>query len=191
MHTLSQILTPQIVISYILASASHLRIFISQIFISDLYIVTFTFRSSYFETTSCLHTFGSSSRSRTVLSYHLQDFIMQLLLQAYNLIYVRLQNFISPLSGQPSSSNFTPPLSGQPSSHPHDIFASLHLRSSHLRFSNRRIFKSADHCIGDSYRRILNIFKSANHHISDLHILYLHICSTSAHLHISAPSILT
>ena len=42
--------------------------------------------------------------SRTVLSYHLQDFIMQLLLQAYNLIYVRLQNFISPLSGQPSSS---------------------------------------------------------------------------------------
>ena len=91
-------------ILYILASASHLRIFISQIFISDLYIFTFTFKSSYFETTSCLHIFGSSSCSRTVLSYHLQDFIMQLLLHFYNLIYVRLQNFISPLSGQPSSS---------------------------------------------------------------------------------------
>ena len=76
-----------------------------QIFISDLYIFTFAFRSSYFEITSCLHIFGSSSCSRTVLSYHLQDFIMQLLLlQFYNLIYVRLQNFISPLSGQPSSS---------------------------------------------------------------------------------------
>ena len=77
-----------------------------QIFISGLYIFTFAFRSSYFEITSCLHIFGSSSRSRTVLSYHLQDFIMQLLLlvQFYNLIYVRLQNFISPLSGQPSSS---------------------------------------------------------------------------------------
>ena len=75
-----------------------------QIFISGLYIFTFAFRSSYFEITSCLHIFGSSSRSRTVLSYHLQDFIMQLLLvQFYNLIYVRLQNFISPLSGQPSS----------------------------------------------------------------------------------------
>ena len=90
-----------------------------QIFISGLYIFTFAFRSSYFEITSCLHIFGSSSRSRTVLSYHLQDFIMQLfllllvlflLLQFYNLIYVRLQNFISPLSGQPSSSfiSFTP-----------------------------------------------------------------------------------
>ena len=79
--------------SYILASASHLRIFISQVFISDLYIFTFTFRSSYFETTSCLHIFGSSSRSRTVLSYHLQDFIMQLFSQFYNLIYVRLQAF--------------------------------------------------------------------------------------------------
>ena len=100
----SQILTPQIVISYILASASHLHIFISQVFFSDLQIFTFTFRSSYFETTSCLHIFGSSSRSRAVLSYHLQDFIAQLFLQFYNLIYVRLQNFISPLSGQPSSS---------------------------------------------------------------------------------------
>ena len=76
-----------------------------QLLISDLYIFTFTFRYSYFETTFCLHIFGSSSRSRTVLSYHLQDFIMQFLfLQFYNLIYVRLQNFISPLSGQPSSS---------------------------------------------------------------------------------------
>ena len=32
------------------------------------------------------------------LSYHLQDFIMQLLSQLYNLIYLRLQNFISPRS---------------------------------------------------------------------------------------------
>ena len=77
-----------------------------QLLISDLYIFTFTFRYSYFETTFCLHIFGSLSRSRTVLSYHLQDFIMQFLfLQFYNLIYVRLQNFISPLSGQPSSSS--------------------------------------------------------------------------------------
>ena len=30
--------------------------------------------------------------------------LLLLLLQFYNLIYVRLQNFISPLSGQPSSS---------------------------------------------------------------------------------------
>ena len=94
------------IISYIFASASHLRIFISQIFISYLYIFTFIFRSSYFETTSCLHTVGSSSRSHTVLSYPLQDFIMQLSSQLYNLIYLRLQNFISPLSGQPSSSFF-------------------------------------------------------------------------------------
>ena len=72
--------------------------------ISDLYIFTFIFRSSYFETASCLHTVGSSSRSHTVLSYHLQDFIMQLLSQLYNWIYLRLQDFISPLSGQPSSS---------------------------------------------------------------------------------------
>ena len=62
-----------------------------QIFISGLYTFTFAFRSSYFEITSCLHIFGSPSRSRAVLSYHLQDFIMQLLLsQFYNLIYVRL-----------------------------------------------------------------------------------------------------
>ena len=94
----SQIVTPQIVVSYILASASHLRIFISQIFISDLYIFTFTFRSSYFETTSCLHILGSASRSRTVLSYHLQDFIMQLLLQAYNLIYMYVFKTSSPRS---------------------------------------------------------------------------------------------
>ena len=79
---------------------------IYQIFISDLSIFTFIFRSSYFETTSCLHTVGSSSRSHTVLSYHLQDFIMQLLSQFYNLIYLRIQNFISALSGQPSSSSF-------------------------------------------------------------------------------------
>ena len=32
------------------------------------------------------------------LSYHLQDFTMQLLSQLYNLIYLRLQNFISPRS---------------------------------------------------------------------------------------------
>ena len=61
----SQILTSQIVLSYIFASASHLRIFISQIFkSSDFHIL---------KTTSCLHIFGSSSSSRTVLFYHLQD----------------------------------------------------------------------------------------------------------------------
>ena len=90
----------------------YLRICITSahLHISDLYIVTFIFRFSFFETTSCLHTVGSSSRSHTVLSYHLQDFIMQLLLlQFYNLIYLRLQDFISPLSGQPSSSGFRPP----------------------------------------------------------------------------------
>ena len=32
------------------------------------------------------------------LSYHLQDFIMQLLSQLFNLIFLRLQNFISPRS---------------------------------------------------------------------------------------------
>ena len=85
----------------ICVASAHLRI--SDLYL-DLYIFTFIFKSSYFETTSCFHTFGSSSRSHTVLSYHLQDFIMQLLSQLYNLIYLRLQNFISPLSGQPSSS---------------------------------------------------------------------------------------
>ena len=108
----SQILTPQIVISYPISShlrhicaSSYIRSS-SQIFISDLYIFTFIFKSSYFEAASCLHTAGSSSRSHTVLSYHLQDFIMQLLSQLYNLIYLRLQNFISPLSGEPSSSRY-------------------------------------------------------------------------------------
>ena len=86
-----------------ICASSYLRSW-SQIFISDLYIFTFIFRFSYFETASCLHIFGSSSRGDTVLSYHLQHFIMQLFLQLYNLIYLCLQNFISPLSGQPSSS---------------------------------------------------------------------------------------
>ena len=46
------------------------------------------FRSSYFETTSCLHIFGSSSRSHIVLSDHLQDFIMQFSLPLDKIIYV-------------------------------------------------------------------------------------------------------
>ena len=75
------------------------------------------------------------------------------------------------------------------SSHPHDICASSHLRSSHLRFSYRRIFQHqqiiASQIFVSSRPQHLQI------HISDLHILYRHICSASAHLHISAPSILT
>ena len=102
----SQGLTPQIVISYPISShlrhicaSSYLR-FLSQIFTSSL-------------SSSGLHilkphlVFTRSDLHRRVtlsFSYHLQDFIMQLLSRLYNLIYLRLQNFISPLSGQPSSS---------------------------------------------------------------------------------------
>ena len=54
------------------------------------------------------HVVSTSSDLHHVVapSYHLQDFIMQFLLQFYSLIYIRLQNFISPLSGQQSSSGF-------------------------------------------------------------------------------------
>ena len=102
----SQGLTPQIVISYPISShlhhicaSSYLR-FLSQIFTSSL-------------SSSGLHilkphlVFTRSDLHRRVtlsFSYHLQDFIMQLLSRLYNLKYLRLQNFISPLSGQPSSS---------------------------------------------------------------------------------------
>ena len=85
-----------------------MRIFISQIFISDLYIFTFIFRSeesSYFETTSCLHTFGSSSSSHTVLilsssRFHHAIFITTLQLD----IFTSSKLHLPPLSGQPSSS---------------------------------------------------------------------------------------
>ena len=93
-------LTPQIVISYPISShlhhicaSSYLR-FLSQIFTSSL-------------SSSGLHilrphlAFTRSDLHRRVtlsLSYHLQDFIMQLSSQLYNLIYLRLQNFISPRS---------------------------------------------------------------------------------------------
>ena len=68
--------------------------------------------------------------------------------------------------------------------------ASSHLRSSHLRFSYRRIFNPHQQIIASQ------IFVSSRPQhlqirISDLHILYRRLCSTSAHLHISAPSILT
>ena len=103
----SQGLTPQIVvISYPISShlhhicaSSYFR-FLSQIFTSSL-------------SSSGLHilkphlVFTRSDLHRRVtlsFSYHLQDFIMPFLSQLYNLIYLRLQNFIPPLSGQPSSS---------------------------------------------------------------------------------------
>ena len=102
----SQGLTPQFVISYPISShlrhicaSSYLR-FLIQIFTpslssSGLHIL----RPHLVFTRSDLH-----RRVALSLSYHLQDFIMQLFSQLYNLIYLRLQNFISPLSGQPSSS---------------------------------------------------------------------------------------
>ena len=104
----SQGLTPQIVISYPIFShlhhicaSSYLR-FLSQIFTSSLSSSGLhILRSHLVFTRSDLH-----RRVTLSLSYHLQDFIMQLLSQLYNLIYLRLQNFISPLSGQPSSSCF-------------------------------------------------------------------------------------
>ena len=83
----SQILTSQAFISYIFISADRhisdlhvLYFFICitsvHLRISDLYIFTFIFRFSYFETTFCLHIFGCSSLNHTVLFYHLQDFIV-------------------------------------------------------------------------------------------------------------------
>ena len=102
----SQGLTPQIVISYPVSShlhhicaSSYLR-FLSQIFTSSLSSSGLhILRPHLVFTRSDLH-----RRVTLSLSYHLQNFIMQLLSQLYNLIYLRLQNFISPLSGQPSSS---------------------------------------------------------------------------------------
>ena len=92
-------------LSFIIASASHVRIFISQIFISDLYIFTFIFRSSYFETTSCLHTFGSSSSSHTVLILSSSRFHHAIIITTLQLdIFTSSKLHLSPLSGQPSSS---------------------------------------------------------------------------------------
>ena len=97
------------IISYIFASASHLRIFISQIFISDLYIFTFIFRSSYFETTSCLHTFGSSSSSHTVLILSSSRFHHAIIITTLQLdIFTSSKLHLPPLSGQPSSSSVGP-----------------------------------------------------------------------------------
>ena len=96
----SQGLTPQIVISYPISShlhhicaSSYLR-FLSQISTSSL-------SSSGLDILRPHLVFTRSDLHRRValsLSYHLQDFIMQLLSQLYNLIYLRLQNFISPRS---------------------------------------------------------------------------------------------
>ena len=82
-----------------ICASSYLR-FLSQIFTSSLSSSgSHILRPHLVFTPSGLHRVVTLS-----LSYHLQDFIMQLLSQLYNLIYLRLQNFIPPLSGQPSSS---------------------------------------------------------------------------------------
>ena len=92
-------------LSFIIASASHVRIFISQIFISDLYIFTFIFMSSYFETTSCLHTFGSSSSSHTVLILSSSRFHHAIIITTLQLdIFTSSKLHLSPLLGQPSFS---------------------------------------------------------------------------------------
>ena len=96
----SQGLTPQIVISYPISShlhhicaSSYLR-FLSQISTSSLSSSGLhILRPHLVFTRSDLH-----RRVTLSLSYHLQDFIVQLLSQLYNLIYLRLQNFISPRS---------------------------------------------------------------------------------------------
>ena len=96
----SQGLTPQIVISYPISShlhhicaSSYLR-FLSQISTSSLSSLGLhILRPHLVFTRSDLH-----RRVTLSLSYHFQDFIMQLLSQLYNLIYLRLQNFISPRS---------------------------------------------------------------------------------------------
>ena len=83
-----------------------MRIFISQIFISDLYIFTFIFRSSYFETASCLHTFGSSSSSHTVLILSSSRFHHAIIIPTLQLdIFTSSKLHLPPLSGQPSSSS--------------------------------------------------------------------------------------
>ena len=82
---------------------------------SDLYVRSscqiftlsaFMFRSSYFETTSCFHIFRSY---HVVTPSYLIIFKISLCRNFfYNLICLRLQNFISPLSGQPLSSFLLP-----------------------------------------------------------------------------------
>ena len=145
----------------ICVASAHLHI--SDLYL-DLYIFTFIFRSSYFETTSCLHTFGSSSRSHTVLSYHLQDFIMQLLSQLYNLIYLRLQNFISPLSGQPSSTIFSA------SSY---IYIYLHISSYILIYLHTSSYISSNIFIYLHMSSYICIYL----HVSSYIFMYLHISS--------------
>ena len=89
----SQGLTPQIVISYPISlhlrhicASSYLR-FLSQISTSSLSSSGLhILRPHLVFTRSDLH-----RRVTLSLSYHLQDFIMQLLSQLYNLIYLRLQ----------------------------------------------------------------------------------------------------
>ena len=76
-----------------MCASSYLR-FLSQIFTSSL-------SSSGLQILRPHLVFTRSDLHRRVtlsLSYHLQDFIMQLLSQLDNLIYLRLQNFISPRS---------------------------------------------------------------------------------------------
>ena len=76
-----------------MCASSYLR-FLSQIFTSSLSSSGLhILRPHLVFTRSDLH-----RRVTLSLSYHLQDFIMQLLSQLYNLIYLRLQNFISPRS---------------------------------------------------------------------------------------------
>ena len=90
--------------SYIFASASHLRIFIFQIFTSSF---SSSDRHIYLETTFCLRIFGPSSRSHNVLFYHLRDFTMLYLqvdfFTSSKLYIFKSLNIISWLSGQPSS----------------------------------------------------------------------------------------
>ena len=105
----SQGLTPQIVISYPISShlhhicaSSYLR-FLSQISTSSLSSSGLhILRPHLVFTRSDLH-----RRVTLSLSYHLQDFIMQLLSQLYNLIYLYTSSrlHLPPLSGQPSSSD--------------------------------------------------------------------------------------
>ena len=76
-----------------MCASSYLR-FLSQIFTSSLSSSGLhILRPHLVFTRSDLH-----RRVTLSLSYHLQDFIMQLLSQLYNLIYLRVQNFISPRS---------------------------------------------------------------------------------------------
>ena len=76
--------------SYLINISSHC-IASAHLHILDLDIFTFIFRSSYFETTSCLHIFGCSSRNHI---FYLIIFKISFC-HIYNLNYLRLQNFIS------------------------------------------------------------------------------------------------